>query len=520
MSRDLQAVEDQLTTLAGGDPEKAELYLAALEERRRQRSYIRYAPFVGDMWKFIHQITPEQKTWVLLGGNRSLKSTLGCMVDAAYLLGKDYFKGEPAWEWVQHLPIPDHPTHVRTVCLNADMLRDIWHEKLIEGSGAHPAFFPVDEIVEKSENLMQAKFKSGSRWAGKSAEVEPKRHGGVSCDLVHIDEECPRAIYEESYQRTVSSGGRVMVTATPLDDIGVTANPWLYDLVERWRDGDTTIGVVFMSALNNPYTSEDEKRKLIAKWKGHPEERARLYGEFIRRSGLFYSNWSSAPPLYVPSYDLPRNRGYRVVSIDPASTGPVGVVWAYIGDRGKMTVYRTYRASNRTASQHIEAILAENRGDSVNLWLMDPWRGKQKQEGDLKRVVDIWREAGLPRLRLAEVEYDTCIEESREYINAALDPTHPHPAVEVFDHCEEFKEEIEANLIDSIRQGPNKGDSRDRPRKGKDDVLDAWRFICGMRLRAPTSDRTIPPAVGTTNHFGARHTTPIAVPKPWSEELW
>ena len=514
----LEQAEQQLINLADGDLERAELLVEALEEKRQQTTYIKYAPFVGDMWKFIEQLTPEQKTWVVVGGNRSLKSTLGCMVDAAFLLGKDYFRGEDAWEWVQHLPIPNRPTHVRTVCLNNDMLRDVWHEKFIDG-GPHPPFFPTTEIIEKSENLMQVKFRNGSRWAGKSAETEPKRHGGVSCDLVHIDEECPRAIYEESYQRTVSSAGRVLITATPLDDIGVTANPWLYDLVEQWKDGDKTIGVVFMSALNNPYTDDEEKRKLVAKWKGHPEERARLYGEFIRRSGLFYPKWKASPPLWVPAYDLPMNKGYRVVSVDPASTGPVAAVWSYFDSKGKMTIYRTYRDAGKTASAHIEAILAENRGDPINLWIMDPWRGKQRQEGDLRRVIDIWRDAGLPRLRLADVDYDTCIEESREYLNAAIDPTYPHPPMEVFDHCEEFREEIEANLIDAIRQGPSKGESRDRPRKGFDDVLDAWRFTCGMKFRAPVHGRISPPP-GTSNYFDTGVRSAPKAPMAWKEDPW
>ncbi len=478
---------EQLLAMAAGDPTLAAAMWDVAEEDRHQKQWVKYWEPCGDEVKFWDERIYERKIWVVLGGNRSGKTDLGCFLDTAWLLGKEYFRNEVNWKWVEPLPIPDRATNVRVVGLNSDLLKDPIWEKLV-GSTNHPPFIPEDKSISvRKDHEYLIKFTHGSKLQGKSADVDPKTHGGPSCDLVHIDEEAKKAIYNESYQRTTDCAGKILVTATPLDDISTSSEPWLFDLVEQWKDGDPDVGVIFMSSLNNPHVPEEEKRKLRVKWAGHVEERARLYGEFVRRSGLFYKKWKAEPPLWIPAYDLPKG-GYRVVAVDPASTGPVAAVWMYFDKRGKMTIYRVYKQAGLDTSEHISNIIADNRGDLIDLWLLDPWRGKQSQEGSNEKIIDVWRRLGLPRLRLAEVSMDVCLEESKEYIGAAFDPTSPHPALEVFDVCEEFKDEIERYVIDSVSQGARKGQSHDRPRKGNDDILNAWQFAAGMRIRARSND--------------------------------
>lgn len=527
----LLQIEKALESRAGGDPELFTFLIDALEERRHQKRFACYWEPVGDqlqIWDAIRE-RPNWKVLLALGGNGVGKSQVGKFLTTAWLLGKDYFRDEPCWKWVEPLPIPDPPNNVRGVALINDTLRDPMWEGLT-GAAEHPAFFPADMLADKPSNhLFTARFKSGSKFHGKSADTDPKTHGGPNLSLVWLDEECSKGIFDENYQRT-RKGGHLIVTATPLDDVGTVAHPWIYDMIEEWRAGNQDIIVVFMSTLNNPFLPEEEKRRQIAKWRGHPEEQARLYGIPTRRSGLYYKQWRSAPPLWVPARDLPRN-GFRAVMIDPAVTGTVGALWVYFDPKGRMTLYREYKAKNSTVSCHVEAILNENRGDSINMWLADPFMGRQRVPDAVEReqhktVLQVWRDAGLPRLQLPQIDLETCWARSHEYMNAAFDETHPHPAMEVFDHLTAFEDEIKRYVIDSVIQGPNRGESRDRPRKGREGsstLMECFQYLAGMGLRARPTDRPPQAAIpGASNYFDTAGDSPgrLKLPRGFDPEPW
>lgn len=479
----VETVEEQLISLAGGDMEKAAVLLEAVEEKRRAQTYVKYWEPAGDQKLFWEQLTSEQKVWVILGGKQSGKSDLGTFLVTAWLLGKDYFKGELNWRWIEPLPIPALPTNVRSVGLTDTMIRDpLWLK--LTASTDHPPFLPDDgSVLSKSEHTLTVLMKNGSRYAGRSAEMDPKKHGGSICDLVHIDEECNRLIWEENYQRTVRKEGKVVITATPWEDVSVSQQPWLHDLVQQAREGDKSVGVVHLSFLNNPYISDEEKRKARARWEGHPSERTILYGEFPRHSGLYYSKYKSGPPLFIPAQPIPQS-SYRVLCIDPAATGYCAALWVAIDSKGNLQGYREYKEKGLTVSAHIENILTENRGDAINLFLFDPYMGRQKLPEDHRTVLQLWRDNGLPRLRAADTDYDFALQESREYVDATFDPAPAHPAVVFWDHLEKVKDEMSHYVIDSIRQGINRGTMKDRPRKHNDHLLNCFQYIAGMRLRA------------------------------------
>ncbi|KKM99839.1 hypothetical protein LCGC14_1143720, partial [marine sediment metagenome] len=349
-----------LITASQGDLDEAEARILLLEEQRRQNCYAKYFEPCGDQLQFWKQLRPEQKIWLILGGNGAGKSILLAFLTVAWILGKEYFRGEPAWKWVEPLPIPSPPSNIRVVGLTAGMLLDPVWENLF-GSTDHPPMVPNDgTLIRQSDHTATARWKNHSRLQGKVAQAEPKTHGGANCALVAIDEECSVEIFDENYQRT-RKDGHILVGATPLDDVGTTQHPWIFDLIQKWEDGDPEIGVVYLSMLNNPYLSDDHKRKQKARWAGHPEEQARLYGKPVRRTGLYYNNWEAKPPIFVPEHDLEPG-GTRVVCIDPAATGPVGALWANFDAHGNMSLYREYKEKKLNISEHVQNILMENRG--------------------------------------------------------------------------------------------------------------------------------------------------------------
>ena len=524
------AIAERTLAQAGGDPLTALALLDVREAKRRKRLFAQYWEPVGDQVAFWDKRIYEKKVWVATGTNRSGKTELGAFLCTAWLLGKDFFRGAANWRWIEPLPIPDGPTAVRGVALKEALLKNPMWEKLT-GQSNHPPLFPAGEIKKSADYTFTVEFNNGSMFQGFSASptVDPKSHGGAAIDLVWIDEECGYAYFDENFQRTVDKQGHLLVTATPLDDPSVSIRPWLYDLVHDALTGETELGretgVINLSMFNNPHISEKERRLQKAKWTGHPEEMPRLWGKFGRRSGLYYKDWRAEPPLWVPAHDIDQG-AYRVVMIDPAANGPSGALWHAFDRRGKMSLYREYKEKGLTASQHVENILMENRGDPINLWLMDPFMGRQTvhSTGDEQQtVLQIWRKAGLPRLRLAEIDHEFCLQESREYIKAAFDPTDPHPGMEVFDHLDKFKDEIERCVIDSVQVGANRGISKDVPRKGNDDLLNCWQYACGMRLRARPGLTPQVAAPGSTNYFdpgGARPAPVKSGLKPWTDESW
>lgn len=467
-------------------PTEALAIIEALDKKRRDEAFVRYWEATDEQKGILPKFTPTTKIFGVLGGNRSGKTELGAFMAVAWALGKRYFEGEPAWDNVKDLPIPEKPNNIWVVGLDFPTLRDvIWREKLRAGRN-HPGLIPRDPAVvtKTSDGDFQIFFANGSVITGKSADSGREKFQGASIDLAWLDEECDEAIFDEVYQRTADCAGKILLTLTPLTDIGSgVRSPWVFDLYEESRKGRTDVVFVNLSVLNNPHVPEDEKTKLKIKWAGHSEERARLYGEFIRRTGLVYPMWDRKVHV-TPSRKLPRE-WRRVVSIDPAGSGTTAALWlAYEPGTDDMYVYRGYYQRDLTPSEHAKNLLIRCFGDPIDIWIIDRQWGSQRATETHKQNIQLYRESGIP-CRLAEVEEDYGLNESREYLLATLDKTSRHPKTFVLDDdsLRPFIDEIEHYVWDSYSKGPLKGMSKDKPLKRNDHAVNAWQYACAMRFR-------------------------------------
>jgi phage terminase large subunit-like protein len=473
-----------LTGFSIDSPSVASAILDAVEKKRRDESYISYwQPFPYQL-KAFETFKPGIKILIVAGGNRSGKSSVGAAMATAFALGKDYFKGDPAWNWVKDLPISDRPNkNIWIVGLDYKLLQTvIWREKLLQGD-QNPGLLPKSESVVSRilERDMEIEFKNGTVISGKSADSGREKFQSASVNLVWIDEECDAEIFDECYQRTVDCGGLIVVTVTPLIDVNSgVKTPWVFNLWEDMKNGRKDIAFVNLSVLDNPVVPENEKQKLLEKWKGHPEERARLFGEFVRRSGLVYPNWNRRVHLKRTN---PPPDWYTVVSIDPAATGPTAALWGRVDPSGNMHLYREYLQADLPVSEHAANIKTKNRGDKVDLWLIDPTWGRQRTAEAHKTGQQLYRDAGLP-VRLADVDEDFGRLTAWEYIQGTvLGPEGRQPKLWVDPSLNEFIEEIEHYIVDSYHSGPLKGMSKDRPRKRADDLVNSFQYMCAMRPR-------------------------------------
>jgi len=456
--------------------------LDAMTEKRRLKTFIKYFEPWGEQADAIRKFTSDKKIYGLLGGNRSGKTVLGAFIAVAWCLGKDYFKDEPAWEWVKDLPIPEPPNNVWVVGVTNNVLRDvIWYEKLRHGK-AHPPFLPTDGSVrDTKDGDFQIFFENGSLLTGKSAEAGRDKFQGASIDLVWLDEECEQNIFDECYQRTVDCAGRILLTLTPLTDINSgVRTPWVFDLYEEFITGDPDLVFCQLSTLNSPFVPDAEKRKLIDKWSGDPEEGARLYGKFVRRSGLVYPWWDKSKHIVRP-FPIPRF-WQRIVSIDPAATGVTAGIWIAVDEQGNYFAYREYYERDKTVSEHAKGIKMRCQGEPVDYWLLDPKWGSQRSAENHKNGAQLYRENDIP-VRLPEVGEDYGLAVSKEYISATVISGSRHPRFYVMGDLPNFVHEITHYTYDSYSKGEQKGLSKEKPRKRNDHLLNATQYAMCLRLK-------------------------------------
>ena len=477
------SLEKARAELARLSTDEQVMLLELLEKRRREEKFACYWEPTGAQMTAVKGFTSEIKTFVIRGGNRSGKTELGAAITIAWCLGKEFFKDELAWEWVKDLPIPEPPNNVWVVGLDFPTLRDvIWREKLLQGRN-HPGLVPK-ELLEKPPNNtdFQIFFKNGSVITGKSADSGREKFQSASVDLIWIDEEPEKAIYDECYQRTADCAGKILVTLTPLVDIASgVREPWVYDLHDEVAKGARDTRFAQLSVMDNPYVPSEEKQKLKDKWSGHPEEAARLFGDFVQRSGLVYNLWNKDRHLVKP-FLIPKD-WTRVVSIDPANTGVTAAVWGAIEPgTNNLYLYREYYQKNLTIGDHAKNILMRNRGEMIDFWLIDPKWGSQREGQQHKSGQQLYKEQGLP-VRLAEVGNDFGLQISKEYLSATLETTARQPKLYVFNDLHNFRHEIEHYTWATFDRGEQKGLSKEKPIKRNDHLMNAFQYLCAGRFR-------------------------------------
>lgn len=489
-------LEDALQILNTMPAEQAELVLMAFEDKRRKNHYARYwacepepkyQPFFDKIEEDFSKFTKDVKIFGLLGGNRSSKTERGSFIAVAFLMGKEYFRDEPSWRYVQHLPIPDHGVNIWAVGLDYSVIRDvIWQEKLRKGH-QHPGLLPAlpsDYVVRCSDSEFQITVDVNGRKSTltcRSAEAGREKFQSASVDLVWFDEEANVDIFEECYQRTVDCGGKILITLTPLGDIASgVKQPWVHDLYKEALEGRKDYVFISLSTLSNPYIPEEEKIKLLERWAGHPEERARLYGDFIQRSGLVYNQWDKKVHLVKPFVIDPSWK--RIVSIDPAATGPSACIWGAVDMWNNVYFYREYKERNLIISDHAKNILIRNGHDKIDIWIIDAKAGTQRNAETHKSMMQLYRENGIP-CRLANPGEDFGLGVMREYISATLNKTSRHPKLYVFDDLKMFQSEIEGYVWDTFGKGALKGLTKDKPSKRNDHLLNCGQYMLALRPR-------------------------------------
>ncbi|MCX7801198.1 MAG: hypothetical protein N2109_12760 [Fimbriimonadales bacterium] len=182
--------------------------------------------------------------------------------------------------------------------------------------------------------------------------------------------------FEALLRRLSIHRGRMLLTTTPY------RWNWLKTkLYDRWEAGDPDIDVIRFESRMNPAFSEEEwesAQRMLPKWKFDMMYRAL----WTKPAGVIYDCFDPRTHC-VPSRPIPEG-WIRVVGIDFGQVNTAAAFVAVDPRSGRMVVYKTYSAGEKSAEGHVRSILATEPdvpyavGGSPS---EDEWRAKFSRAG-------------------------------------------------------------------------------------------------------------------------------------------
>ena len=143
--------------------------------------------------------------------------------------------------------------------------------------------------------------------------------------------------------------GRILIGTTPYFAAG-----WLRtEIYNRWKGGDAEIDVVnFASTMNPAFPREEYERArdTLPRWKFNLFYR----GVFDKPAGMVYDCFDEDRHV-IPRVPIPSN-WRRYVGLDFGGANTAAVFFAEDPVSRRLIAYREYKAGNRTAREHVEAL--------------------------------------------------------------------------------------------------------------------------------------------------------------------
>ena len=269
--------------------ENIEALASAIEAlgRRRSTDPIFTYPLHDKQRAFVTSVIERQakENW-FIAANRSGKSDAGAYC-GAYLarFGVQSTKIQPG-----NVQVNDRATSGWVSALDFPTSRDVVQPKYFDNGFVppgqfHEPFIPKHEIDVWRDHDQILKLKNGSIIGFKSAESGRKKYQGAEKDWMHMDEEHPWEIYEESVIRI---GGRPLnffCTATILPPEGInTTTSWVFSkLIQPWQAGSLPHVKLFGASIyDNPGIAREEIARLEAIYPANStSRRIRLGGEWL-----------------------------------------------------------------------------------------------------------------------------------------------------------------------------------------------------------------------------------------------
>lgn len=283
---------------------------------------------------------------LVLGGNRTGKSYSAVAESIMYAEGRS-----------KYAETPDPPVVVWYVMPSLRTFR----------RGIWPIFnmmLPWNRVKKHDKSNHIIVFENGSEIHFMSADMRQRRLAGAAVDLVIIDEPISKVVFDELQARTISTRGRILMVLTPVDE-DQSKWTWIRDelympAVNRQRPD---ISVIHMPVADEngkplvPHLTVEDIRKIERMYPDPNVRAARMYGEFVSRSGLVFSTFDPSIHL-IDRFEVPEGFHQWLV-VDP-QYHRFACLFFCADDQGNYYVTREYYSADETyavRAQRIGAML-------------------------------------------------------------------------------------------------------------------------------------------------------------------
>lgn len=390
------------------------------------------------------------------GGNRSGKTESAMQFAVATALGSNEWQVQ---QWIKNNQIPNG--------LIQSEPSTVWVSGLSYGDALTylrpkiESYCPAGTIFRRwnAQNRAWAIFPNGGRIQSLSADAGREKFQGANVQLVILDEEHPKEIFDECMLRTADSRGRVITSMTPLK--GLT---WAYDVfLANPQKGYSNYSIY---GLDNPFVDSDKLRKAVSHM-SEASQRARLFGEFVNQEGLVYSEFNRRVHV-IESKDLPAHwERYR--AIDFGVRNPFACLYFALDPSDDILhVYREYYATEKTSLENGQQLnyIQKRYNEEYLFTVADP----ESRDGRLTLARECNIETKPAPKHFGVVETINWVKE-----RLAQD-SEGRPHLIVHDNCK--------NLIKEFRLYRwSSGQGKDRPIKQHDHALDALRYMISFLKR-------------------------------------
>lgn len=297
-------------------------------------------------------------------GNRFGKSTAGACEDVAFALGERLWI--PEGDARRHLGIPKRSTKGLIIVADWDKAREIY-TSMDEGESQGKIF----QFLPKASFHDIHKNQAGeidcimvkSNWGGishiyidtvRSYLGNPMGQESSHWDWIHVDEPCPKKMWEANARGLMDNDGKAWFTCTPI------AEQWINELFiprsrlkEEFTDGqafnksELQTWVMTGTTYDNTTLTPTSIKKFEAQLSDN-DRAARISGKPLSSQGVVYSMFDHDKHVY---HDLPHGwkdfdeppEDYTIrVAIDPHPKTPHAVLFAATAPTGQTFFYTEY----------------------------------------------------------------------------------------------------------------------------------------------------------------------------------
>lgn len=329
----------------------------------------------------------------LIAANRVGKTIAGAYEVACHLTGE-----YPAWwqGWRFDAKRAGRGCRIWVAGDTAGTVRDIIQHVLM-GAEHGSAMIPRERIYDKrmragvpnALDMVWVNHATGKRSQVQFKSYDQRRESfqGTEQDVIWLDEECPEDVYAECLTRTMTTGGRVMLTFTPLKGITPVVLAFLPGGKAAEAGTADDRHVTMLGWDDAPHLSEEAKAELLAAFPVHERE-ARSKGVPMLGSGKIYP--CREEDLLVEPFAIP-DHWPRAYGLD-VGWNRTAAVWGAL-DRETDTWYLYDEHYGSQAEPAVHAAAIRGRGEWVRGVIDPASRGANQADG--RRLVEEYRKLGL-----------------------------------------------------------------------------------------------------------------------------